>query len=590
MIFPWSSHGHWTMNLSARNSTFALSSNGTVFAWGDNQDAAKGADGADGASLAAVVDKCGQWQSYDNHLLLSTDMNWQSLTMWQSFEFTARIVFSALKMERQYETQYFVMTVMISLWFLEVASDIKWHQVAKMTKCRWKCVTSLILRPQVEEWPTKLTLLQETRVPKIPVVFCHVLPTLRLIVSVRKHRMLWTMSESDCIWCPRGWFWFHWFSMIWLFRWFHLQVRKLEVFDGKTIVAHIRARNQDAELKEPAGGNWYQFLHIHCSILQCTSQTHRISLWSFFVTQHCPSIGVTGCRIGDQLRSLWDGAGGWRSGHWHRKILKVPLRQLRHASTASLGDLNGSTGSHLISFDLIFHHFPPSFSSTMKFDEFHVILFGLPKFGAGLAGVWCSGGEGGDRHLQRHRWNERSHDKDTGAAWRCGDGVSENFCCAISGYIGCLSHNMSQPRANLPNASVLQLFPGMVESPAEHQTWRALWATGRCWCSSHAGGKLWETMGNVGHRGTVLPKAASYAEKLDAGGVLGQTHKSRCRPPRFGSDLVRIQSELLRSAVLNLLNCPRTRKWTLRVWQSLRNPNHFVLASIVSELLLGHWK
>ena len=204
MIFPWSSHGHWTMNLSARNSTFALSSNGTVFAWGDNQDAAKGADGADGASLAAVVDKCGQWQSYDNHLLLSTDMNWQSLTMWQSFEFTARIIFSALKMERQYETQYFVMTVMISLWFLEVASDIKWHQVAKMTKCRWKCVTSLILRPQVEEWPTKLTLLQETRVPKIPVVFCHVLPTLRLIVSVRKHRMLWTMSESDCIWCPGG--------------------------------------------------------------------------------------------------------------------------------------------------------------------------------------------------------------------------------------------------------------------------------------------------------------------------------------------------------------------------------------------------
>ena len=48
-------------------------------------------------------------------LLLSTDMNWQSLTMWQSFEFTARIIFSALKMERQYETQYFVMTVVISL-------------------------------------------------------------------------------------------------------------------------------------------------------------------------------------------------------------------------------------------------------------------------------------------------------------------------------------------------------------------------------------------------------------------------------------------------------------------------------------------
>ena len=198
MIFPWSSHGHWTMNLSARNSTFALSSNGTVFAWGDNQDAADGAE---------------MWTIICYILLLSTDMNWQSLTMW-SFEFTARIIFSALKMERQYETQYFVMTVMISLWFLEVASDIKWHQVTKMTKCRWKCVTSLILRPQVEEWPTKLTLLQETRVPKIPVVFCHVLPTLRLIVSVRKHRMLWTMSESDCIWCPRGWFWFHWFSMI----------------------------------------------------------------------------------------------------------------------------------------------------------------------------------------------------------------------------------------------------------------------------------------------------------------------------------------------------------------------------------------
>ena len=68
-------------------------------------------------------------------------------------------------------------------------------------------------------------------------------------------------------------------------------------------------------------------------------------------------------------------------------------------------------------------------------------------------------------------------------------------------------------------------------------------------------------MGNGGHRGTVLPKAASCAEKLDAGGVLGQTHKSRCRPPRFGSDLVHwIESELLRSAVLNLLNCPRTRK------------------------------
>jgi alpha-tubulin suppressor-like RCC1 family protein len=57
------------MNLSARNSTFALSSNGTVFAWGDNQDAA---NGADGASLAAVVDKCG---NVDNHLLYFVIIN-----------------------------------------------------------------------------------------------------------------------------------------------------------------------------------------------------------------------------------------------------------------------------------------------------------------------------------------------------------------------------------------------------------------------------------------------------------------------------------------------------------------------------------
>ena len=57
------------------------------------------------------------------------------------------------------------------------------------------------------------------------------------------------------------------------------------------------------------------------------------------------------------------------------------------ASTCFNCKFRGSQWVNGISFDLIFHHFPPSFSSTMKFDEFHVILFGLPKFGAGLAGV-----------------------------------------------------------------------------------------------------------------------------------------------------------------------------------------------------------
>ena len=49
---------------------------------------------------------------------------------------------------------------------------------------------------------------------------------------------------------------------------------------------------------------------------------------------------------------------------------------------------------------------------------------------------------------------------------------------------GCLNH---KPEAAYPTCRVAVSPSGMVESPAEHQTWRALWATGRCWCSSHAG-------------------------------------------------------------------------------------------------------
>ena len=393
----------------------------------------------------------------------------------------------------------------------------------------------------------------------MPVVFCHALPTLGLIVSVRKHRMLMNVVNNVRIWL-------------------HLMPQGVCLGDcicrsesWKSSMARPLLRTFVPETKMQSWKNQQVATDTHFSIFLIFSSSYTYTAvycstplrhtgshfhHSFIIFRH-PSLPIYWASQGAESETNFgryetvpeDGGQAigierfnckFRGSQWVNGISFDLIWS--HLISFDL------IWSHLISFDLFFHHFPP-FSTIFH----HFIIFlnheiwwvscdfvWFPQISLGLAG--------GDKMLRGRR--RRSTSSKASMKWEkswqrhrrsmaiSGDGVSANFCFAISGYIRGVSvttcHN---PEPTYPRQAfssfqewwnhLLNIKHGEPCELPEDVDVQAM--------------QVGKYMGNiVGNR---APKGCKFfcklwMARLDVGGVLGQTHKSRCRPPRFGSDLV----------------------------------------------------